>query len=212
MYVRQVEEQTLTFRVSGKLWMRSLVMSDLETNTEWSHLLGRAMAGKLKGKVAPTVGDRHDDLGRLEGRLSRDNRAEHAADVAGILPRLLSRSGEVRVWISGRPFNVALPMQSMLNHPVHQFAIDGESLLATFDKASTATRLFSVKVDDRELDFKQIDDQQMQDTQTGSRWRISNGEAIGGELKGKRLTQRVGIMSFRKAWQNFHPDSKDVEF
>ena len=31
--------------------MRSLVMSDVETRTEWSHLLGRGMAGKLKGKV-----------------------------------------------------------------------------------------------------------------------------------------------------------------
>ena len=48
MYVRQVNDLTLTFRVSGKLWNRSLIMSDVETRTEWSHLLGRAMAGKLK--------------------------------------------------------------------------------------------------------------------------------------------------------------------
>ena len=38
------------------------------------------------------------------------------------------------------------------------------------------------------------------------------GEAIEGELKGKRLKPRVGIMSFRKAWQNFHPDSTEVDF
>ncbi len=192
--------------------MRSLVMSDLETNTEWSHLLGRAMAGKLKGKtLQPLVTDMMTwgawkaefpqttvlNMPRTSQAFSQDFYRDPAKFVFGF-----QAGGSM--W--------ALPMQSMLNQPVHQFAIDGESMLATFDKASTATRLFSVKVDDRELDFKQIDDQQMQDTQTGSRWRISNGEAIGGELKGKRLTQRVGIMSFRKAWQNFHPDSKDVEF
>ena len=47
MYASQVEEQTLTFAVSGMLWKRSLVMVDSETKTLWSHLLGKAMRGKL---------------------------------------------------------------------------------------------------------------------------------------------------------------------
>ncbi|MCP4885719.1 MAG: DUF3179 domain-containing protein [Planctomycetaceae bacterium] len=51
MYVRELEQQTLTLRVSVKLWMRSLVTSDLETGTAWSHLLGRGMSGQLEGKV-----------------------------------------------------------------------------------------------------------------------------------------------------------------
>ena len=41
---------------------------------------------------------------------------------------------------------------------------------------------------------------------------ITTGESVEGPLKGTRLEQRVGIMSFRKAWMNFHPDSRDVEF
>ncbi|MCP4508275.1 MAG: DUF3179 domain-containing protein, partial [Fuerstiella sp.] len=35
MYVREVDDRRLTLQVSGKLWMRSLVMSDVETKTEW---------------------------------------------------------------------------------------------------------------------------------------------------------------------------------
>jgi hypothetical protein len=41
----------LTFAVSGMLWNRSLVMIDRETESLWSHLLGEAMQGPLKGSV-----------------------------------------------------------------------------------------------------------------------------------------------------------------
>jgi hypothetical protein len=207
-----VGEQTLTFRVSGKLWMRSLVMSDLETNTEWSHLLGRAMAGKLKGKeLEPLVTDMMTwggwqaefpqttvlNMPRTSQAFSKEFYRDPSKFVFGF-----QAGGSA--W--------SLGMHQLLNHPVHPFAIGGEALLATFDKASTSTRLFAAQVDGRPLEFQQIDDQQMQDTQTGSRWKITNGEAISGALKGKRLRQRVGIMSFRKAWHNFHPDSQDVKF
>lgn len=50
MYSREVDGQTLTFGVSGKLWHNALVMYDRETESEWSHVTGEAIAGKLKGK------------------------------------------------------------------------------------------------------------------------------------------------------------------
>lgn len=50
MYSREVNGQTLTFGVSGKLWHNALVMYDRETESEWSHITGEAIAGKLKGK------------------------------------------------------------------------------------------------------------------------------------------------------------------
>ncbi len=187
-------------------------MSDLETNSEWSHLLGRAMAGKLKGKVLePIVTDMMTwaawkkefpqttvlNMRRTSAHYTRDFYRDASMFVFGF-----EVGGETR----------ALPMSAMLKSPVHQFTIGDETLLATFDKKSTATRLFDSEVDGTVLEFTQLDERLMQDKQTGSRWRIANGEAIGGELTGKRLTPRVGIMSFRRAWQNFHPDSEDVSF
>ena len=50
MYARTVDDQTLTFAVSGLLWNRSLVMIDKETRSLWSHLLGESMQGPLQGK------------------------------------------------------------------------------------------------------------------------------------------------------------------
>ena len=212
MYVRQIDDQILTLRVSGKLWMRSLVMSDVETKTEWSHLLGRGMRGELKGKVLqPIVTDmttwaawRKDfpdttvlDMRNTSKNYTRDFYQDTSRFVFGFR-------------VSGATW--ALPMSELIRKPVHSFRIGDLSLLAAFDKEGVATRLFETTVAKQDLEFVRLNDQTMQDKQTQSRWSISSGKAIAGPLLGTELKQRVGIMSFRKAWQNFHPKSVDVEF
>jgi hypothetical protein len=192
--------------------MRSLVMSDVETRTEWSHLLGRGMQGELKGKVLePIVTDmvtwaawREDfpettvlDMRNTSRHYTREFYKDTDRFVFGF------RAGG-KSW--------ALPMADLIRKPVHSFHIRELSLLAAFDKEGVATRLFEATVGDQDLEFVQLDDETMQDKQTQSRWSISRGKAIAGPLRGTELKQRVGIMSFRKAWQNFHPKSVDVEF
>ena len=58
MYARDIEDQQLTFGVSGKLIMNALVMFDRETETLWSQFLGRAVKGPLADtelEVIPAV-------------------------------------------------------------------------------------------------------------------------------------------------------------
>ena len=212
MYVRKVDDQTLTFRVSGKLWMRSLVMSDVETGTEWSHLLGRAMSGKLKDKVLePIVSDmvtwsawRRDHprttvlhMSPTVHHYTRDFYRNPAKFVLGF------QAG-------GKHY--ALPMNVLVEDPLRTFQVSDQALLATFDKEGAVVRLFDPSVDGRRLDFVRINDQTMRDKETDSLWDLRRGVATEGRLAGKELKQRVGIMSYRVAWQNFHPDSSDIEF
>jgi hypothetical protein len=49
VHVRQVEDKTLTFIVSGKLWRNSLIMQDKETGSLWSHVTGECLEGEYKG-------------------------------------------------------------------------------------------------------------------------------------------------------------------
>lgn len=49
VYDRRVEGRTVTFGVSGKLYRSSLIMYDRETDSLWSHLLGAAVEGPMKG-------------------------------------------------------------------------------------------------------------------------------------------------------------------
>lgn len=192
--------------------MRSLVMGDVETDSEWSHLLGRAMAGPLKGKTLDPIitdmvtwavwRDEHPETTVLDMSRTSDNytrefyrdptRFVFGFDLAG------------KAW--------ALPLEKMANNPVHSFRVGDQPLLATFDARGAVTHLFDRKLGDQVLEFSRVDAETMKDTQTDSHWMTKSGEAISGPMKGKLLEQRVGIMSFRKAWQNFFPDSQDVDF
>lgn len=49
MYGREIRGRTLTFGVSGKLYRNSLIMFDRETDSLWSHLLGAAVEGPMRG-------------------------------------------------------------------------------------------------------------------------------------------------------------------
>lgn len=212
MYVRKVDDQVLTLRVSGKLWMRSLIMSDIETKTEWSHLLGRGMKGKLKGKtLEPIVTDmltwgawKKDHPQTTVTSLDRESENYTSEFYKDTDRFVFGFRADGKSW--------AISISDLVAKPVHCFRLGEESLVVTFDKAGTATRLFDANVDELTLEFVPLDDETMKDTNSGSRWSISRGEAIDGSMKGSKLKQRVGIMSFRKAWQNFHPRSQDVEF
>ncbi len=55
VYARKLGDRTFTFLVSGKLWRNSMVMEDRETHTSWSHVLGVAILGKLKGSRLTSI-------------------------------------------------------------------------------------------------------------------------------------------------------------
>ena len=210
MYASQVGDQKLTLRVSGKLWMRSLIMSDVETGTEWSHLLGRAMAGELKDQeLKPIVSDmatwkawvaRHPettvlDMPRTSRHYDRDFYKDPNRFVFGFI-------------FQGKPNAISLSV--LEEHPVLAFSIDGNSLVATFDEEGMVARLFDASIDGKSLTFRSGINGEMKDQETGSLWNSGTGRSFSGPMKGKQLSQEVGIMSYRKAWDNFHPRSNEI--
>lgn len=192
--------------------MRSLVMSDLETDTEWSHLLGRGMDGALKGKtLTPLISDMVTwDVWKRE---YPETTALNMSQTSKNYSREFYREPTQFVFgfkAIGKPWSLA--MDQMLKRPVHQFELGDEPLLATFDERGTVTHLFSRDIGGQTLDFEQVDGLTMKDHQTSSHWSMITGSATAGAMKGIRLTPHVGIMSYRKAWKNFHPDSSDIAF
>ena len=58
-----------------------------------------------------------------------------------------------------------------------------------------------------ELQFTRKDEKLL-DTTTKSEWNIATGKAINGSMKGKQLKPIPGVVSYRRAWANFHPETK----
>jgi len=210
VYATNVDEQKLTFCVSGQLWNRSLVMLDLETKSLWSHLLGRGMQGQHKGtllKVLPSDITtwsvwKNEHPGTTVLNLRRSSR-QFVKDFYK----------EPRQFVVGFVGNFAMhhvAMDQLLKRPIANIDANGLPLLVVFDPEGTATRVFRRKLGGRLLTFSADLKAILKDDQTGSVWNRS-GVAIEGTLKGKSLEQQISIPSFRRAWQNFHPESRLVD-
>jgi len=209
---RKVEDKTLTLIVSGKLWNRSLVMADKETGTEWSHLLGRGMKGPLKGvELEPLPADMTTWAAWKERypkttvlNLSRKRRFNYDKD-------FYKRPEQfVLGWLIGADsFHVSYA--TLNKKPVLNLTVAETPVVVTYHADSTSARVFSRKLGDRLLTFEASEGEAMKDEQTGSTWNRATGVATDGALKGNTLEHHVGIPSFKRAWNIFHPESELIE-
>jgi hypothetical protein len=204
------EETTLTLQVGGKLWNRSLVMRDLETESEWSHILGEAMAGKLKGTLLDTIPSdmvtweswkkEHPDTTVIN--LSRTNRS--------FLKEFYADPTRFVLGFRGSLHTHHCSYQTMADKPLQNVKAGDLPLVITFNKKTTSALIFSRKVGEQTLIFEIANDETLRDVQTKSIWNRSSGQAIEGPLKGKTLEHHIGIPSFLRAWNTFHPKSVEI--
>ncbi len=210
MYARDVDDLTLTFAVSGKLWNRSLVMIDDQTSSLWSHILGEAKQGNLKGtqlKMLPsTMTDwktwRADyphstvvNLSRTSQEYNRKFYRTPSRFLVGVV------DGEkTRAW----------PFVKLLGVRVVNDEFSDSSLVVFYDPASGTATLFDRRLNESDAEPMSFQwrDHKFTDTETASQWDPHTGRCIEGKLSGQRLRPLVGIVSFRQTWHIFHPDSE----
>ncbi len=206
MYARQVGDETLTFTVSGKLWKRSLVMQDLESKTFWSHLLGEAMEGKLKGTQLQQIPSQMTDWQSWRAthpettvvamsRTSKDFQKEFYRDPARFVLGLVD-GGTAKAW----------PFDKLVATPVVNDQHADVPLVVLFDSASKTALAFDRRIADRTLTFGTRDGKVM-DRETKSSWNGLTGTATTGPLAGTSLKPLPAIVSFTVAWKAFHPSS-----
>jgi hypothetical protein len=188
------------------LWNRSLVMIDRETESLWSQLLGTAQRGPLKGtelEILPAImtdwktwRELHPDttaviLSRTSKNYRRQFYRNPARFVVGI-----AASGHARAW----------PLDQLLKTPVVNDSLDGTPLVVAFDGASRTAFLYNRRLEGHELHLKERG-KTMVDRESNSTWDPRTGRATAGPNKGQQLKPIPGIMSFRRAWKIFHPET-----
>jgi hypothetical protein len=193
------------------LWNRSLVMMDIETGSLWSHILGEAMQGELKGtqlESLPCDMVTWDAWLREHPRttvlnLSRSKQPDYTKEFYKQPERFV-------LGFTGNYGIQHCSFTTLIQHPLLNADARGLPLLIAFDPESTSARIFSRKLDDKQLTFAAHKNGHVRDDQTGSIWNRATGIAVEGPLQGKRLEPHVGIMSYTRAWLTFHPDSKEI--
>ena len=207
MYARRVNGETLTFGVSGMLWNHSLVMYDPETGSLWSHILGEAMHGPLKGKEleqVPSVmtdwqtwrtGHPNSTVVTLS-RTSREYRREFYRQPERFVLAIVEK-GKAKAW----------GFDLLRRNPVVNDLIADRPVVITYDEASVTARMYDRRIGQRLLTFRK-QDSKLVDRETGSTWNSLTGRALAGPLAGKYLQALPAIVSYKKVWYEFHPDSE----
>jgi len=206
VYSARADGKTLTFVVSGMLWKHNLVMQDVETKSLWSHMLGRAMAGELKGtklELAPSVlttwkAWRRQHPTTTAVKMRRSNQDYEKGFYKDLTKFVFGYAvlGRARAW----------SFDQLALQPVVNDQLGGRPILIVFDPESTAVWIYDREVDGEVLSFEPHG-ALVKDRETTSLWDPAKGEATQGPLQGKKLKPLVGIVAYRRAWRDFHPDS-----
>lgn len=181
-------------------------MEDKETGSLWSHILGRAMRGPLEGtqlEIIPAV-----------MTTWKAWRRDHPKTTVLNLPRTVNNyTASFYKDPSAFVFAVVLAGQArayslarLAAEPIVQEIVAGVPILVVFDRESTAATLHRRTLDGKTLTFR-IDGDHLIDEQTQSTWDRHRVIAVDGPLKGKTLEPIPAILSYRRSWETFHPDS-----
>jgi hypothetical protein len=234
VYDRKIGGKELTFGVSGKLHANSLIMYDHQTESLWSHLVGAATTGPMKGqnlKPLESMFTRWETWKRLypksrvltsgrppsSGSLWDPYQSYYRSSDTGIIPtRLSDKRIYPKEFVLGlviRDKTKAYPFSVLSRQTLVHDQFEGVSLLLVFDEKSATGMVFNRVVEGRTLSFKKTDVKGrkgifLKDDVSGSIWEGLTGRAIEGSSKGKELEALPVTPSFWFGWVDHYPQTE----
>ena len=209
-------------------------MYDHQTESLWSHLVGAAVTGSLKGeKLIPlqSMFTRWESWKRLYpetqvlstgrssffGSLRDPYESYYRSADTGIIPtRLQDKRIYPKEYVLGIVVNdkaKAYPFSVLSRGTVVNDSFQGIPLLVVFDAESVAGVIFRRDFEGKVLSFKKNprSDRKrplLTDDTTGSVWEGLAGRAIQGPLKGKQLEPMPATPSFWFGWADHYPQTE----
>jgi hypothetical protein len=229
VYVRTIEDTTLTLIVSGKLWRNSLIMQDKETGTLWSHITGEALDGPHEGAYLETLPSvqttwaewfeehpdtrvlkkEHEVLGSRYEKYFRDPDRAGMFRVEWLKDRLPGKS--IVYGISRGPFSVAILRDRLETEPLIHTRV-GEDSLVVYLGDDGGVRAFVSATGTSALSFHLHEGSGgISDAETGSAWDLKEGRSTGGPHTGSILEEVKVLPIFWFAWSNFYPRTEIID-
>lgn len=226
MYARTVAGKTLTFGVSGMLYRDALVMYDRETGTLWSQIDDKALRGALVGQTLQPIPSLHATWNEWKGLypeslvLKKEGRSRSAYEDynrdpsrLGIFGRRLNRSAlPPKERILGVRFGgaaTAFVVSDVRRAGIVETDVGAVPIVLAAIGANLPVVAFERRVKERMLTFTRAASPEpaLEDIETRSRWRLSDGLAVDGPLRGQRLARVVAHPAFWFGWYGFFPES-----
>ena len=234
MYDRRIAGKELTFGVSGKLHANSLIMYDHQTDSLWSHLVGAAVSGPMKGqklnflesmltewqtwkRLHPNTKVLSSGRDGFLASLRDPYESYYSSTDTGIIPpRVLDKRIYPKEYVLGRVINErakAYPSSVLSRRPVLNDNFQGIPLLIVFDSESATGVIFKRRLEGKDLIFKKTTASDktglfLADDATKSVWDGLSGRGVQGPLKSKKLEPLPMTPSFWFGWVDHYPHTE----
>ncbi len=226
MYARKLDGQVLSFGVSGMLFRDGLVMYDRQTGTLWTQVDGRAIKGPLAGRQLTPLPAIHATWKEWKGLYPRSmvlkKRGEfrtpyesyNRSSQLGILGRPLTDRrlpGKERILgIRTEEAAMAFPLKAVRQAGIVQEQVGSLPVVLVAAAAALPVVAFDRRVGERVLTFALADPKggTIRDDETGTLWRLADGVAVEGPLKGTRLARVAAHPAFWFGWRGYFPRSE----
>ena len=227
VYDRTVDNRTLTFGVSGMLFRDALVMFDRETDTLWTHVDGRAIQGPLAGRTLVLVAAIHatwkqwktlypDSLvlkkrGEFRSPYESYNRSSQKLGIFGRRNEDTRLPGKERILgIRADTAVVVFPLGEVRKARIAHAQVGSLPVVLAAPEKDLPAVAYDRRVNDRALTFTLTETKPpaLRDVETGTIWRLSDGLAVEGRLKGAQLTRVVAHPAFWFGWRGYFPYSE----
>ena len=208
------------------LYRDALVMYDRETETLWSQVDGRAIKGSLMGQMLQPIASVHatwnewkalypDSLVLKKQGEVRSPYEDYNGDPSrlGIFGRRLESSAlPPKERILGIRYNDAATvfvLKDVRQAGIVHAEVGGVPIALAALAPNLPVVAFERRVNGRVLTFSRGESTvpTLKDAETHSRWRVSDGVAADGPLKGERLVRATVYPAFWFGWQGFFPRS-----
>lgn len=228
VYARSVGGRPLTFLVSGKLWRNSLIMEDAQTHSTWSHVLGKALLGPMKGthlRVVPSVQTTwkawfaaHPDtlLLKKEKAVTSSPYQSYFDDP--------EKTGLFRAqWLAGRlpgkeliyglhvgPHAAAVAAGALQSRDVVRLEL-GEASVIVFRSADGGVRAYRLPSGEKTLLLKHLGGVAVAGDGSGRRWSLEDGRCLSGPCTETPLDELPVEVAYWFAWSGFYPNTQVVD-
>lgn len=194
------------------LWNRSLVMRDLETGSLWSHILGECQEGPHLGAKLTVIPSGITSWKDWTTKFPNSSVLKLPRTAREYVREIFVRSEEFVFGVEVEGRTKAYSLGVLLQKPVIEDDLNGVPIVVAFDRDSGAANVFGRHINGQTLSFlPQLEEGLLKDTVRGGRWEPWSGRAADREMSGARLPRHHGMLSFKRAWFTFHPDSLTAE-
>ena len=223
MYAREVEDQTLTFGVSGMLYKDALIMFDRETASMWTQVDGRSILGPLAGRqlrALPAIHATWKQWKALypESQVLSKSAITPSAYTAyngnrelGILGRRNEDdrlNGKERILgIVNDAMSIAFPVDDVRRAELVQVEVGPQPIVLIATSDDFPVFAYDRRVAGRTLTFEILDDdpEHVRDVETSTQWNVRDGVGISGPLADQRMERVVAHSAFWFGWRGFFP-------